>query len=125
MIYGFIGNKLMALPRGKEIVGVQGNLLEAYGTAPVVSVVTSGILTFSANRCLLSTGGEQSVAQAQVGAVVVSANYLEGPVKIPALTLQLPKTSPFTVLGNITSGVIMINGSALAAPWAPLNVLAF
>jgi hypothetical protein len=40
------------------------------------------------------------------------------------MRLQLsPENGPFTVLGNITSGEIVINGAALPAPWASLNVV--
>ena len=131
LVYVFVGNRLMALPRGKEIVGLQGNLLEGYGGAPVVSVLTGGVFTFSANRCLLGAGSAgganftQPVAQAQAGAVVASANYLEGPVKLTAMVLTLPESGPFTVLGNISSGNILVNGNPLAGTtWGPFNIVA-
>ena len=123
-------DKLLSLPRGKELVGLHGNLLEAYGTAPVVNVAAGGAFTFSTNRCLLTAGVAagtvgQPVAQAQVGAALASSNYLEGPANASALLLQLPDTGPFTVLGNISSGQILVNGASLAAtPWGPLNVVA-
>lgn len=127
-IYGFIGNHVIVLPRGKELVDVHGNLLETYGVASAVRVAAGGTLNFSNNRCLLSalagaTAG-QPVARAQVGAALASSNYLEGPAGAPAFALHLPDNAPVTVLGNITSGVILINGTALPAPWAPLNVVA-
>lgn len=129
VVYQVSADNVTEVPRGKEIVGVQGNLLEAYGSAPAVSVVAGGALTLSTNRCLLSTEGGQPVAQAQVGAVIANANYLEGTAKMVALTLQLPEAGPFTILGNITSGPIQITqGTAppsdLQPPWAPLNVVA-
>jgi Family of unknown function (DUF6519)/Right handed beta helix region len=131
LIYVFAGDKLTALPRGKEIVGLQGNLLEGYGAASVVSVVASGALTLSTNRCLLSTAAatganfSQPVAQAQAGAVIASANYLEGPAKLTAMVLKLPQNGPFTVLGNISSGNILVNGNALAGTtWGPFNIVA-
>jgi hypothetical protein len=37
--------------------------------------------------------------------------------------LLLPENGPFTVLGNITSGEISINGGALPPPWTSLNVV--
>ena len=129
LIYAFIGFKLATLPRGKEIIGVQANLLEAYGVSPTVSVIANGAFTFSTNRCLLSANVSranfsQTVAQARAGAVIANANYLEGPPKLSSMVLQLPESGPFTVLGNITSGPIIINGNILGAPWAPLNVIA-
>ena len=130
LVYAFVGSSLATLPRGKEVVGVEANLLEAYGAAPTVSVIADGAFTFSTNRCLLAaaaTAGNiaQTVAQARAGAIIANANYLEGPPKLSSLTLQLvPATGPFTVLGNITSGSIFVNGTVLAPPWAPLNVIA-
>jgi hypothetical protein len=129
LVYAFIGGTLAALPRGKEIIGVQANLLESYGAAPTVSVIANGTFTFSTNRCLLTAAFSratigQTVAQARAGAIIASANYLEGPPKLASLVLQLaPENGPFTVLGNISSGNILVNGGVLAAPWAPFNVI--
>lgn len=132
VVYQFIGDRLLTLPRGKEIVGLQGNLLESYGAAPTVRVIAAGALTFSTNRCLLAAAtsdGESfniPVAEAEAGAALVNANYLEGTAKATAMVVKLlPENGPFTVLGNVSSGNILVNGSALAAPWAPLNVVAF
>ena len=129
VIYAFIGKRLVPLPRGREIVGLQGNLLESYGTAPAVRVVASGALTLSTNRCLLGTAAVAAfippVVEGETGAVMANTNYLEGATKTPAMVMKLlPENGPFTVLGNISSGEIQINGAALAAPWAPLNVIA-
>jgi hypothetical protein len=130
LIYALIGNRLVPLPRGREIVGLQGNLLESYGTAPAVRVVARGALTLSTNRCLLGTAAANAafippVVEGDAGAVLANTNYLEGATKIPAMVLNLlSQNGPFTVLGNISSGEIQINGTALAAPWAALNVIA-
>ena len=127
LVYAFLGDVLATLPRGKEVVGIQANLLEAYGVSPTVSVIANGVFTFSTNRCLLTavSSRNQTVAQAQAGAIIANANYLEGPAKVTALLLQLvPENGPFTVLGNISSGEILINGNPLALPRAPLNVIA-
>lgn len=124
MIYVFAGDKLTVLPRGREIVGLHGNLLEGYGAAPVILVEADGALTLSTNRCVLNAA-RVPVAEAQAGAIIASDNYLEGSQGVPAMRLQLlPENGPFTVLGNITSGEIFINSGALPAPWAALNVVA-
>ena len=123
LIYVFTGNRLTVLPRGKEIVGLHGNLLEGYGAAPVILVEADGALTLSTNRCVLNAA-RVPVAEAQAGAIIASANYLEGSGGVPSMRLQLsPENGPFTVVGNITSGEIVINGTALPAPWASLNVV--
>jgi len=129
-VIAIVVDKLLALPRGKELVGLHGNVLESYGAAPVLNVAAGGAFTFSTNRCFLTAAvagvaAGQPVALAQVGAAIASANYLEGPASAPALLLQLPDTGPFTALGNISSGQILVNGASLAAtPWGPLNVVA-
>jgi hypothetical protein len=130
VIYAFIGNRLVPLPRGREIVGLQGNLVESYGMAPAVRVVARGTLTLSTNRCLLGTATVGNAAlipvvEGEAGAVMANTNYLEGAAKTPSMVVKLlPENGPFTVLGNISNGEIQINGSGLAAPWAPLNVIA-
>jgi hypothetical protein len=124
MIYVFAGDKLAALPRGREVVSLQGNLLEGYGAAPAIFVDASGALTLSTNRCVVNAARE-SVADAQAGAIIANSNYLEGSPGVPAMRLQLlPENGPFTVVGNIASGEILINGAPLPVPWAPLNVVA-
>ncbi len=122
-VFGFVGNRIFALPRGREIVSVQGNLCEAYGEARVVFVGGVGVLSFTGNRCLFNSR-RAPVVEAAVRAAIASSNYLEGALNLPALVLQLPDAAPFTVLGNITSGPIEINGAALPSPWVSLNVVA-
>jgi hypothetical protein len=119
MVYAFIGNKLTALPRGKEFVGIQGNLLESVGSVPVVDLVTDGTLTLNNNRCLLSTTKGQPVVQATVGAAIVNANYLEGQAGQKAAVF-MPESAQYTILGNITSGPIQ----PLPSPWDKLNIIA-
>ncbi len=124
---GVFGRDVLILPRGHEIVGVRGNLFEAYGDAPAVLIIGEGAFGFSDNRCLLdapeSTGEGQPVVRVAAGAVIVNANYLQGPGGRPALQMILPKDAPFTALGNIASGAMLANGQALDEPWAPLNAL--
>lgn len=122
-VFGFVGNRIFALPRGRELVTLQGNLCEAYGEARVVFVGGVGTFSFIGNRCLFNSQ-RAPVVEAAVRAAIASSNYLEGPANVPALVLRLPDASPFTMLGNITSGPIEINGVALASPWASLNVVA-
>ena len=54
----------------------------------------------------------------------MNANQVQGTLGKVAVLLKLPDAAPFTVLGNITHNGIEVNGAFLAAPWAPLNVLA-
>jgi hypothetical protein len=122
-VFVFAGDRLTELSRGKEITGVRGNVLEGYGIAPVILLETNGALMLSTNRCLL-TAAQVAVAEAQAGAINANDNYLEGTRGVPAMQLQLTRQNgPFTVLGNIISGQIFINGAALSEPWAAFNVL--
>ena len=82
----------------------------------IILVEVTGTLTLSTNRCVHNAAREP-VAEAQAGAIIASDNYLEGSRGVPAMRLQLPENGPFTVLGNITSGEIVINSGALPAPW--------
>jgi hypothetical protein len=122
-VFGIFGKKIFASTRGREMVAVQSNVCEAYGEARAVFVGATGALSFNDNRCLFNTRGAP-VAEAEVGAAIASSNYLLGPRDITALVLRLPDAAPFTVLGNITTGPIEVNGNPLTTPWAPLNVIA-
>jgi hypothetical protein len=124
MTYVFAGDSFAKLPRRREIIGVHCNLFEGYGEAPLILVQASGGVTLNGNRCLLNTA-QQVVADAQAGAIIAIANYLQGAVRVPAMRLKLsPEKGPFTVVGNITSGDIEVDGASLTEPWSPLNVVA-
>jgi hypothetical protein len=127
---GFAGifvDRVVRLPRGREIVAVRGNLLETFGRSPAVRIVVQGACVFGDNRCLQTNAPSSTaglpVGQVAAGAIVASANYLQGPREGVALQL-VTANGPFTVIGNISSGPITVNGAALPAPWAPLNVIA-
>lgn len=129
--FGLFGTLIRVLPRGREIVAVRGNLMEAYGDVPAIDIAGGGAFVFSDNRCLLTSGPSAvagppvapSVAVISAGALIASANYLQGPKNAVAMRAQVPQ-GPFTVLGNIASGPIQVNGVALGAPWGPLNAIA-
>ena len=118
--------RLVVLPRGREIVAVRGNLLEARGRVPAALVTSGGACVFSDNRCLLTTRSDGiAIAQITASAIITSANYLErGGTSGPALRLAVP-AGAFTILGNIASGEVLVNGTALPAtsPYRPLNVI--
>ena len=57
-------------------------------------------------------------------ACVLNANHVrgtQGGVTVDVKLPELPEPKGFTVLGNITTHSIAINGTALNNPWAPLN----
>ena len=118
------------LPRGQGIMGIRGNLFEAYGRVQAAIIVGDGAFDFSGNRCILRSpggvglAGFGSTAVIVAGALVLMGNYFDGPTQAKAIQIRLPDQAPYSVLGNIASGPIEVNGAALADPWLPLNVSA-
>ena len=117
----FSANRLLAKLPGREAVSLQNNLLDAYGVAEAVLIAVSGACSISDNRCLLR-GRAQPAIQGAAASAVVNANQVQGTQGKITVALKLPERAPFTVLGNITTNSIEINGAILGAPWAPLNV---
>jgi hypothetical protein len=108
-----------------EQVGITSNSLHGYGRGPLVEVFVTGGCRFNDNQCVAL--GEQLTTAVHVTArsIIASANRVECSTENAAaiaLTLGNEKNL-FTVLGNIVSGSITINGSALSTPWQPLNVV--
>jgi Family of unknown function (DUF6519)/Right handed beta helix region len=121
-VFAFEERRVARIPRGREIVALRGNLAAAYGVTPAIEVVAEGACVVSDNRCsLLSREGP--VVALRGGAAIAGGNYLEGPEEQMAMDIQVG-SGPFTVVGNIGSGPIEVNGSALGAPWSDLNAVA-
>jgi hypothetical protein len=96
-----------------------------------VSIAHPGACLFNDNRCLLRSDKTPLVVEIVAGAAVISSNYVEGPAdrQAAAMRVNLPNFGPFTVLGNIASGPIEVNGNSMnamsqAGPWPQLNVQA-
>jgi len=114
---------ILRLSRGREVVRVRGNSADLYGIVPAIQIGARGACVVSDNRCLLATD-RAVVVDVSGGAAIAMGNYLEGLVQIPvlpAMTLSVGG-GPFTVLGNIASGPIEVNGAGLPSPWTALNV---
>ena len=109
-------------PGPSATASVRGNVVAARGGAHAVAVMTSPTCEFSGNQCTHtasgSTGTQPDVLLA-APAVIAANNRIAGP-KGPSLALQTQE-GHFTVLGNVTSGEILVQNAALAAPWAALN----
>ena len=117
----FSPGRLLARAPGRESVTVRNNLFDAYGVAEAVMIAVTGACAISDNRCLLR-GRAQAAIQSAAASAIVSSNHVQGTQGRITVALKLPERGPFTVLGNITTNAIEINGALLAAPWAPLNV---
>ena len=123
MNYVLFANRILALQIGSETLSVHGNFLSAYGITSAVQAVLNGACMFNDNRSLLR-GREQPSVEIAAGSVVLNANQVQGTQGKVTVAIKLPDQRPFTALGNITTHEIDINGTALGAPWAPLNIQA-
>jgi hypothetical protein len=119
-------------PAAHAHLGVQGNhFLAAGGVASVVYVNWPDACIFSNNQCFLENSAARIVASITAPIVVAATNVVRGPSDSLILqinTLQHVAPWHYTLLGNITSGPIWLNGTALpqgsaTAPdkWKELN----
>jgi hypothetical protein len=122
-------------------INVRGNMLESFGSEATVLLALAGSCIFTENQVFLDNPvaptsttlavqlGARIRDTSLVGAIVASNNLVQTPI-VPAVAktsqivmilnpASIDKT--VTVLGNITTGDIQVNGSLLAAPWLPLN----
>lgn len=110
------------LARGVGSVSLRGNRLRGQSTvAPLVDVDLEVGCIFTDNDAELSgtaTGGPP-VGRIACPHVNAANNRLIGMGDQITLLLTAPK---FAVLGNMTSGPIRANGTALPAPWNDLNI---
>jgi hypothetical protein len=118
-----VTSRILARALGRELVTVQGNLFDGYGVTAAARIAVSGPCTFNDNRCLLR-GRAQPAVEVGAAAAIVNANHVQGTEGKITVSLRLrdPDRGRFTVLGNITTHEIEVNGAVLGAPWAPLNV---
>jgi hypothetical protein len=120
------GRQARALARGQEGATVRGNVLDAHGGAPALEVVAGGAVVVLENRCQTvgsaTLAGGAGVAVVAGGTVIASNNTLQGPPDTPTLRMQAAQGA-FTIMGNVVSGPIVVNGAALGPPWAPLNAV--
>jgi hypothetical protein len=109
-----------------QTVSVRGNLLEAFGGSSAVEVNIAGQLIFSENDCRLYTRSDTPAAELETQAQMIASNNALTSPKLSLLIsvgVNSQKQPNCTVLGNISTGLIEVNGAALAAPWAPLNIM--
>jgi hypothetical protein len=102
---------------------------------PLVLVAGNLDVTMSDNRYRWAapSRGIPIVVVAVRGATIVASNCVEGPPREksegPGIDLRVPPGTSSgkplavcSVLGNLTSGPIDVNGGPLANPWDPLNI---
>ena len=125
-------------------ITIRGNLLEAFGSMAAVTVLISRSCIFANNQVFLDNPvapssstlavelGVQINNQSYGGAIIASNNFVQTPVPLEqtgffsqVMTLNpKDKDKTLTVLGNITSGAIYVNGAPLDPKLGPpLNVV--
>jgi hypothetical protein len=99
-------------------VGVHGNVADATGRGGAI-LVTAGACVLGGNRATYLSSME-GVAAVVVTArhVVADANHVVVFRRQTAIRIQ---AGPCTVLGNVTTGPIELNGAVLGPPWDALN----
>jgi hypothetical protein len=115
-----------AAPRAH--LGVQGNhFFGAGGLAPMVFVEWPDACNFANNQCHVEVEiADPAVVYIAAPNVAVIGNVVRRSQRSDAYAMRIWAASEsFTVLGNITSAQISVNGSSLPPPWLHLNVLAY
>jgi hypothetical protein len=102
---------------------VRGNLVDGFGMASAVSVAAGGSVTISDNRCLLKARSTDPVIEIAAGAAIVNANYVErDPNDDRTVAIETTTVSgAATLVGNLCTGRIILDGASLGAPWLALN----
>ena len=107
-----------------EQAGITSNSLHGYGRSPLVEVLITGSCRFNDNQCAMPGAGLEAAVDLAADSIIASANRVESKGIKTSLKLTVTGKTSFSVLGNIVSAPIVVNGGALGAPWQPLNVVA-
>jgi hypothetical protein len=117
---------LAAALEGTQLAAIRGNVAtggSAGSFSPDGSFVelnAAGSCIFTDNQCiLLVPGNARPLAKLSAPLVAAANNILTG--GMPSLQIE-PRDNKHTILGNVASGTILVNGAPLAGPWEPLNV---
>jgi hypothetical protein len=119
---------------------IRGNVLESFGSTPTVLLGLAPSCIFTDNQCFLDNVISANLpmvgvqlgldAKVNAGAIMASNNFVQtspgaGIAREPRPVMVLnpeDKDKTLTVLGNITSGDILVGTTVLTGPWVPLNV---
>lgn len=108
---------------------VNGNMIFGNDAYLVNTIVADCIL--SGNLCDLAASLPSDPSAAVMSSFgvtcIASNNRVLSPGKLIGLSVSVSsvkESAKATVVGNIVSTAIQLNGAALPAPWAPLNVIA-
>ncbi|MGZ6968747.1 MAG: DUF6519 domain-containing protein [Acidimicrobiia bacterium] len=133
-VWWISGGAIRAIADGLEGVdtGVRGNVFESAGRSPAVNVSTGGHGVFAENRCHRWTASpEVPIVELELSTLALSSNHVLGPVDVESTSVNAGVSKSgtngepaATVLGNITNGLIEINGlrGLAGTVWEPLNI---
>lgn len=102
--------------RANTMAVVEGNTITGAGGAAAAMVGIGGDLVVSGNQ--FRQVGDLPALHVVAGSATVTGNRARG--GSPSILLQLDPQR-MAVLGNLTSSGVVVNGTALGAPWAALN----
>jgi hypothetical protein len=114
-----------AVPKRTPRGTVVGNEFNARGTASAVEIQAAGECLFNDNRVELVGDGNVAAVSIDADVAIVNANRVRSD-KATSIDIIVPSAPPAappaTVLGNITTQQIQLNGVTLPSPWTALNV---
>ncbi len=104
-------------------VGVLSNSLHGYGRGPLAQVFMTGSCRFSDNQCTCTSEKAESVVQLTASTIIAGDNRVESGRSAHGMDLTTGGKKVATVVGNITSTDIFLDGNAIDPPWKPLNLV--
>lgn len=125
--YAISDTRIFVLAPTSLAVSTRGNRLRGeQARGPIVAIAGGESCLFAENHCQMA-GNKRNVlgdiAILSGNSVNASNNRLMSVSDGNSLSIKSSESGA-VVLGNIVSGKIILNGSSLPAPWAPLNILA-
>jgi hypothetical protein len=103
-------------------ISIEGNHLESDATdASLATVASVEDCMFTGNHCVQPTVTKLGIVLLNSAAVIAGNNRIRSSRDQTALSITNARA---TVMGNLTSGPILLNGQILGDPWKPLNVIA-
>jgi hypothetical protein len=120
-----IGDRLAIYLYTPPLAAVRGNtVVGGGGGTPLVEAVLRGMAQVVDNRVRLTGTTKVPVVFVQSVRAIATSNSVEAPVGRSGVAIDLDvDPSEVTVTGNITDGVIEVQGALLLPPWQPLNVM--
>jgi len=105
---------------GGASVGVRGNVADGFGLGGAIFVLAATCVLGENRVTYDNPRGSVAAVRLRADSVIVDANHVVTRRKRPAITIAA--VSKVTVIGNVTTSPIELNGGPLPTPWDVLNV---